>query len=34
MLNFLRTIDRRWIFALMGIAVAVPILLRSPRQQM
>lgn len=28
MLNFLRTIDRRWIFALMGIAVAVPILLR------
>ena len=28
MLNFLRTIDRRWIFALMGFAVALPILLR------
>ena len=28
MLNFLRTLDRRWIFLLMGLAVAVPLLLR------
>ncbi len=28
MMNFLRTVDRRWIFLLMGVAVALPILLR------
>ncbi len=28
MLNFLRNLDRRWIFLLMGVAVALPILLR------
>lgn len=28
MMNFLRNIDRRWIFLLMGVAVALPILLR------
>ena len=34
MLNFLRTVDRRWIFLLMGLCVALPILLRfSPPTQ-
>ncbi len=28
MLNFLRNLDRRWIFLLMGLAVAVPLLMR------
>ena len=28
MLNFLRSVDRRWIFLLMGLCVALPILLR------
>ncbi len=34
MLHFLRTVDRRWIFLLMGLCVALPILLRfSPPTQ-